>query len=163
MSSSNPFDWSSTGGATFDKDIWNRASQGTLPDLGFNKDSGSGGGWDFGNWAQKNPKTAGFLKGFMGSYLNKDGTKKTDDEKAQKGTAFGIGATANKLAEGLTESRDPFFMHYQPPVLIQPGRKGALRVALETGIGAAKGFMEGGFPGAGGGALSTLSQNLDQF
>lgn len=43
MSSSNPFDWGSTGGATFDKDIWNRASQGTLPDLGFNKDSGSGG------------------------------------------------------------------------------------------------------------------------
>lgn len=99
----------------------------------------------------------------MGSYLNKDGTKKTDDEKAQKGTAFGIGATANKLAEGLTESRDPFFMHYQPPVLIQPGKKGLGRVALEAGLGAAQGFLAGGPTGAAGGAFGSLSQNLDQF
>lgn len=163
MTSANPYDWTNTGGVKSDPDIWKRAGEGTLPDFGLNKDSGSGGGWSSGDWAQKNPKTAGFLKGFMDAYLNKDGTKKKDDEKSQKGTAFGIGATSEKLADGLTQSRDPFFLQYQPGVLIEPGKKGLGRVALEAGIGAAQGFLAGGPTGAVGGTLGSFGRNIGEI
>lgn len=119
--------------------------------------------WNFGDWSQKNPKTAGFLKGFLGSrgLLGGSGSKgKKEDEDKSK--MFGFGSTTRQLAEGLSETRDPFYMHMTPGQYI-PGKKGAGRVALEAGIGAAKGFVMGGPAGAVGGTLGSLGGNLDQF
>ena len=123
---------------------------------------GSSKDWNFGDWSQKNPKTAGFLKGFLGSRNLLGGSSKDKGPKKDESKFFGIGSTFNQLAEGLSETRDPFYMHMTPGQYI-PGKKGAGRVALEAGIGAAKGFVMGGPPGAIGGTLGSLGGNLDQF
>ena len=123
-------------------------------------------GWNFGDWSKKNPKTAGFLKGFMASRgMTGSGAGSGAGEgqdKDKKPDMFGFGSTTRQLAEGLTETRDPFYMHTTPGQYI-PGKKGFGRVALDTGLGALTGFVTGGPTGAIGGSLGALSQNLDQF
>ena len=136
------------------------------PTLGsFSKDtSGGSKGWNFGDWSKKNPKTAGFLKGFMASRgMTGSGAGSGEGQgKDKKPEMFGFGSTTRQLAEGLTETRDPFYMHMMPGQYI-PGKKGAGKVALEAGFGALKGFVAGGPPGAVAGTLGSLSDNLDQF
>jgi hypothetical protein len=138
------------------------------PTLGsFSKDtSGGSKGFNFGDWSQKNPKTAGFLKGFMASRgMTGSGAGSGAGEgqdKDKKPEMFGFGSTTRQLAEGLTETRDPFYMQMMPGQYI-PGKKGFGRVALDTGLGALTGFVTGGPAGAVGGSLGSLSQNLDQF
>ena len=121
-------------------------------------------GWDFGDWSQKNPKTAGFLKGFMKARgMTGSGAGAGEGQgKDKKPEMFGFGSTVSQLAEGLTETRDPFYMQMTPGQYI-PGKKGAGKVALEAGLGALTGFVSGGPAGAVGGTFGSLSQNLDQF
>ena len=121
-------------------------------------------GWNFGDWSQKNPKTAGFLKGFMASrgMTGSGAGEGAGQDKDKKPEMFGFGSTVSQLAEGLTETRDPFYMQMTPGQYI-PGKKGAGKVALEAGLGALTGFVTGGPPGAIGGTFGSLSQNLDQF
>ena len=68
----------------------------------------------------------------------------------------------SQLASGLTEQRDPFYMMKTGGKYI-PGKKGLGQVALEAGVGAIGGFMTGGAPGAVGGTLGSLSQNMNQI
>jgi len=136
------------------------------PTLGSFSSETSGGskGWNFGDWSQKNPKTAGFLKGFMKSRgMTGSGAGAGEGQgKDKKPEMFGFGATTRQLAEGLTETRDPFYMHMTPGQYVR-GKKGAGKVALEAGLGALQGFVAGGPMGAVGGTFGSLSQNLDQF
>ena len=126
--------------------------------------SGGSKGWNFGDWSQKNPKTAGFLKGFMASRgMTGSGAGEGEgQDKDKKPDMFGFGSTTRQLAEGLTETRDPFYMHMTPGQYI-PGKKGLGRVALEAGLGAVGGFVTGGPMGAVGGTLGSFSQNMDQI
>ena len=120
-------------------------------------------GWDFESWGKENPKTAGFLKGFMKSRGMTPGSQSGQGSgEKEKSQMMGLGGTTQQLASGLTETRDPFFMQTMPGQYI-PGKKGLGRVALEAGLGAVGGFVTGGPMGAVGGTLGSFSQNMDQI
>ena len=125
----------------------------------------SGSGFDYGAFSEKNPKTAGFLDGFMQARGLKGGGSNTQgggDSSGQAKMLGGMGGTMSQLASGLTEQRDPFYMMKTGGKYI-PGKKGFGQVALEAGVGAIGGFMTGGPPGAVGGTLGSLSQNMNQI
>lgn len=155
--------WSS-GQTTSNPNIWKAAAEGTLPELDFGQKKSESGnkGWNYGDWSQKNPKTAGFLKGFM--QARGMGTPGGGGAKKGGGIigAFGTPGSSKEVAEGVSESRDPFFMQTIEGEYI-PGKKGFGRVAAEAGLGALGGFVTGGPMGAVGGTLGSFSQNLDQF
>ena len=127
--------------------------------------SSSGSGFDYGAFSEKNPKTAGFLDGFMqarGMKGGGSGTQGGGDSSGEAKMLGGMGGTMSQLASGLTEQRDPFYMMKTGGKYI-PGKKGFGQVALEAGVGAIGGFMTGGPPGAVGGTLGSLSQNMNQI
>lgn len=131
----------------------------------FSGGSSSGGGFDYGAFSQKNPKTAGFLDGFMQARGMKGGNMSMNQSGDRPGDAKllgGMGGSMAQLASGLTEQRDPMYMLRTGGKFI-PGKKGFGQVALEAGVGAIGGFMTGGPAGAVGGTLGSLSQNANQI
>ena len=137
----------------------------TRIDATYGGGSSSGGGFDYGAFSKKNPKTAGFLDAFMQARGMKGGDMSMNQSGDRPGDAKllgGMGGSMSQLASGLTEQRDPTYMLKTGGKFI-PGKKGLGQVALEAGVGAIGGFMTGGPPGAVGGTLGSLSQNMNQI
>ena len=159
-----PFDSNPKIGGFTPSDIYS-GKAGKIDYNPFSGGSSSGGGFDYGAFSQKNPKTAGFLDGFMqarGLKGGGSGTQGGGDSSGQAKMLGGMGGTMSQLASGLTEQRDPFYMLKTGGKFI-PGKKGFGQVALEAGVGAIGGFMTGGPAGAVGGTLGSLSQNANQI
>jgi hypothetical protein len=130
------------------------------PTLGSFSSGSSGGG---SSWASKNPKTAAFLKNFAAGlqagksfgqkdpYNNPYGRmRRINEEEEDKSTLAG---TVNQLAEGLTETRDPFYMREYAGTYV-PGKRGLGSRVAGAALGALGGFATGGPVGAVAGGLS---------
>ena len=107
--------------------------------------SSSGGGFDYGAFSKKNPKTAGFLDAFMQARGMKGGDMSMNQGGDRPGDAKllgGMGGSMSQLASGLTEQRDPFYMMKTGGKFI-PGKKGIGERLAGAAVGFAKGAITG--------------------
>jgi hypothetical protein len=130
------------------------------PTLGSFSSGSSGGG---SSWASKNPKTAAFLKNFASGlqagksfgqkdpYNNPYGRMRRINEGEEDKSS--LAGTVNQLAEGLTETRDPFWMREYAGTYV-PGKRGWGSRVAGAALGALGGFATGGPVGAVAGGLS---------
>ena len=115
------------------------------------------------SWADKNPKTAAFLKNFAAGFQAGKGIGQKDPYNNPYGRSRNINegtedkstlaGSVTQLAEGLTETRDPFWMREYAGTYV-PGKRGWGSRLAGAALGAIGGAATGGPIGAVAGGIS---------